>query len=105
MPRILYPTVVALLLMTFATSPLRAGDTLAAALAELAQHGELRVGPARVRDSALLQQFYAVQAQRPLWTDPGARANLLVAVQGAQGDGLRPADVIENNRHVWKGAR
>jgi murein L,D-transpeptidase YcbB/YkuD len=92
MPRILYSTVVALLLMTFATSPLRAGDTLAAALAELAQHGELRVGPARVRNSALLQQFYAVQAQRPLWTDPAARANLLVAVQGAQGDGLRPAD-------------
>ena len=57
MPRILYPTLLALLLTAFTTSPLRADDTLAQALAQLAQHGELRLGPARVRNSALLQQF------------------------------------------------
>jgi murein L,D-transpeptidase YcbB/YkuD len=92
MRRILYRTLLGLLLTAFATSPLRADDTLAGALAALAQSGELRVGAARVRNSALLQQFYAVRAQRPLWEDPAARANLLVAVRGAQGDGLRPAD-------------
>jgi L,D-transpeptidase YcbB len=92
MRRILYPTLLALLLAALATSPLRADDTLPWALAQLAQSGELRVGAARVRNSALLQEFYAARAQRPAWTNPAARADLLAAVQGAERDGLRPAD-------------
>ena len=92
MPRILYPTLLALLLTALATAPLRADDTLAGPLAELAQRGELRVGAARVRNSALLQAFYAARAQQPAWRHAAARAQLLAAVQGAERDGLRPAD-------------
>lgn len=92
MPRILYPTLLALLLTALATAPLRADDALARALAQLAQNGELRVGAARVRDSALLHEFYALRAQQPVWTNPAARVNLLAAVQGVESEGLRPAD-------------
>lgn len=92
MPRILYPVLIALLLSAVPDTPLRADDTLAGALATLAANGELRVGAARVRNSAALQRFYAARSQRPAWTDRAARAALLAAVQGAESDGLRPAD-------------
>jgi murein L,D-transpeptidase YcbB/YkuD len=92
MLRILYPRLLALLLAALASSPLGADDTLAGALAELAQNGELRVGVARVRNSAPLQAFYAARAQRPAWSDPAASAGLLAAVHGAEREGLLPAD-------------
>lgn len=69
-----------------------AQDTLAAALEQLQRDGSIRVAGTLVRNSPLLQSFYAARGQRAVWSSPASREQLLAAVRSAAAEGLDPRD-------------
>ncbi len=83
-----------LLLALFCLLPphTQAQDTLAAALEQLQREGSMHIAGTLVRNTPLLQSFYAARGQQPAWITPASRQQLLAAVGTASAEGLNPRD-------------
>jgi murein L,D-transpeptidase YcbB/YkuD len=69
-----------------------APDTLRRELEHIVHQPEARVGGVHIASRELLPAFYQERAFEPAWSDPGQRHALLVAIRGAEGHGLDPAE-------------